>query len=310
MLADGRRAVLPGARPAGSAADRTTWLVTALWDLVWAGGVTNDTLRRCAPVLGGRGRRTRTRPARGAGAAAGPVLPPALGPPRWPGRWSLLPAVADRTPPGARHALAETLLERHGVLTRGAVRAERHAGRFRRRVPGAAGHGGDRPVPAGLLRGGPGRGPVRPAGRRRPAARDRTPEAGRALVLAATDPANPYGAALPWPPARGGGPAQAGPEGRRPGGAGGGRAGALRGARRQDPAVLGGRRTSSPPSTPWRWRCATARWASSPSNGRTAPRSSTPHWPPPWSRPASTRPLADYACVRRGVADSSRALRS
>ena len=61
-----------------------------------------------------------------------------------------------------------------------------------------------------------------------------------ALALAATDPANPYGAALPWPAlnveAGSGPPARA--EGGRAGGAGRRRAGALRGTRRQDPAGL------------------------------------------------------------------------
>ena len=63
----------------------------------------------------------------------------------------------------------------------------------------------------------------------------------RALVLAATDPANPYGAAVPWPGARRGRRAQAGPQGRRARRAGRRAPGPLRRARRPHPADLGRR---------------------------------------------------------------------
>ena len=53
----------------------------------------------------------------------------------------------DRHPAGP--ALASALLERHGVLTREAVRGEGVAGRLRRRLPGAAGHGGVGPASGG-----------------------------------------------------------------------------------------------------------------------------------------------------------------
>ena len=62
--------------------------------------------------------------------------------------------------------------------------------------------------------------------------------ASRAVVLAAADPANAYGAALPWPEPADRRRAQAGPQGGLPGGAGRRRADALHGARRQDPARL------------------------------------------------------------------------
>ena len=78
-------------------------------------------------------------------------------------------------------------------------------GRLRRGLPGAAGDGGSRPGPARLLRRGSGRGAVRAARRGGPDAGagsagsrgDKSAE--RAVVLAAADPAQPYGAALPWP---------------------------------------------------------------------------------------------------------------
>nr|WP_238438555.1 DEAD/DEAH box helicase [Frankia nepalensis] len=252
-----------------------TALADAIWDLVWAGLITNDTLAPLRVRLGGgsgvthrapaRPRRTSLRFASGYGtgsfsqAAAGgakdehlraspgrgrPVTPRRSGPPTVAGRWSLLP---DRDPDPTRraHALAETLLDRHGVVTRGAVAAEHapggfaavyrvlsafeDAGRARRgyfveglgaaqfAMPGAV----DRlRAVAGELRAadeepewatGPASGPVpagmpgalgavgAPGGFAPPPRGSQPREDRRAVVLAATDPAHPYGAALPWP---------------------------------------------------------------------------------------------------------------
>lgn len=219
-------------------------LVTALWDLVWSGQVTNDTLLPLRTLLGG-GRTTHRAPARraprGRYARPGrPALPSRTGPPTVAGRWSALPE-RDPDPTRRAHAVAETLLERHGVVTRGAVVAEgvpggfaaayrvlaafEETGRARRGYfveglgaaqfstsgavdrmralataaeraaqqadPWGSAPGGvpvaawaDAPLPGGL---------TRSRGRRETAADQRT------VVLAATDPANPYGAALPWP---------------------------------------------------------------------------------------------------------------
>ena len=125
-------------------------LVAVLWDLAWGGHVTNDTLTPLRAVLGGAGRSaarrparsTRTRPGRpsravlGSGLGGGlgrgggrPVLPSRLGPPSVAGRWSMLPA-REPDPTRRASAAAEMLLERHGVLTRGAVAAERSEGGF------------------------------------------------------------------------------------------------------------------------------------------------------------------------------------
>jgi ATP-dependent Lhr-like helicase len=152
-------------------------------------------------------------------------MPSRTGPPAAAGRWWRLPA---REPQATRrlHAAAEALLDRYGVLTRGSVTAEgvvggfaavypvlsafEDAGRCRRgyfveglgaaqfAVPGAVDRMrslavATRPAEAPMWTA-----PVPPGweeGRRRPQ-RD---EDSRALVLAATDPANPFGAALPWP---------------------------------------------------------------------------------------------------------------
>jgi ATP-dependent Lhr-like helicase len=159
-------------------------------------------------------------------------MPSRTGPPTVTGRWSLLPdRVTDAAGPAATmraHAQALTLLERHGVLTKGAVAAERisggfgavypvlrameEAGQCRRgyfveglgaaqfALPGAV----DRmralaAGPVGTPGGSPPAGGIWGAGAPHAggSAGGRPPEL--ALVLAAADPAQPYGAALPWP---------------------------------------------------------------------------------------------------------------
>jgi ATP-dependent Lhr-like helicase len=268
-------------------------LVSAVWDLVWAGLLTNDTMAPLRVVTSGGSaarrpaapRRTTSvslsptgrgpatpaasgvfnpRPAGGrtggygggygggrsggygggygggrsggyGGRSRRPAMPSRTGPPTVSGRWSLLPdrhgvpapAVTGLGGDGAvetgvlggpaaatmrAHALALTLLERHGVLTRGAVAAERVPGGFAavypvlrameetgqcRRgyfveglgaaqfaLPGAVDR--MRAMAGDLVAGGSGE-----AGD--PDRRSRT------VVLAAADPAQPYGAALAWP---------------------------------------------------------------------------------------------------------------
>jgi ATP-dependent Lhr-like helicase len=300
-------------------------LVSALWDLVWAGLVTNDTLAPLRVLLSGGGQPRRasagsprggpggvepglaigpgsgaasrlTNTPLGSGAARGgpggvfnprpagrgygragygrpgyaggsrrAAMPSRTGPPSVTGRWSVLteragvPGGGD-LPGGAEgtdgavtlraHALALTLLERHGIVTRGAVAAERVPGGFSavypvlrameetgqcRRgyfveglgaaqfaLPGAvdrmramagdlvaSGAAALEPAPPGAPDPSewetPGdwnvpaqsRGPGDPAGWSQPAG-PRAPSV-RPVVLAAADPAQPYGAALPWP---------------------------------------------------------------------------------------------------------------
>ncbi len=178
-------------------------LVAALWELVWAGRVSNDTLAPVRALLaGGSGaHRTRPTPVRSRlGRPGRPRLPTRSGPPSAAGRWHLLP---ERDLDLTRRATitADALLERHGVVIRGAVAAEGPPGGF------AAVY----PVLAALEeRGAARRGYfVEGLGAAQfalPGAVDRlraTEEEKRALVLAATDPANPYGAALPWPQVEG-----------------------------------------------------------------------------------------------------------
>jgi len=334
MIAQRVAATLPAAEQRGLT---DLAVAAAIWDLVWAGRLTNDTLAPLRTVLGtGRPVLGPSRPARavagGDGAAAGPLtttglsrsggpgrpggtgraglpgatgtagwlplagrpgrsparrpgagraaLPSRTGPPTVSGRWSLLP---DPDPDRTRrlHTLARTLLARHGILTKGAVVAERvpggfgavypvlrameEAGQCRRGYfveglggaqfalagavdrmralaadmagPGEVAGATDRVAAettaatgadgaaAARLAGWPGtpadaagiggwpavqQVPAPPGGwPGAPAGRDRAAEPGgpgadtpagpRVIVLAAGDPANPYGAALPWP---------------------------------------------------------------------------------------------------------------
>ncbi len=143
MLADRAAALLRGDSPGGARGEATDAAVAAaIWDLVWAGRLTNDTLAALRTVLGtGRPvaataasprppvarRRGGTRlGARGRGR---PAMPSRTGPPTVTGRWSLVPP-ADPDPTRRLHALARTLLDRHGILIRGAVGAERVPGGF------------------------------------------------------------------------------------------------------------------------------------------------------------------------------------
>ena len=154
-----------------------TAMAELVWDLVWAGVLTNDTLAPLRTRLSGGGTHRRSpeaaarpRPAgTGARGSGGPAMPIRTGPPTVAGRWSRLP---DREANATRRttARAEALIERHGVLTRGAVMAEQVVGRVLRGLPGAPGLRGERPRPARLLRRDPRGGPVRHPGIGRPAA--------------------------------------------------------------------------------------------------------------------------------------------
>jgi ATP-dependent Lhr-like helicase len=181
-------------------------LVSAVWDLVWAGYLTNDTLAPLRTLVGsGRGAH-RTRPAtpRGRYARAGrPAMPSRTGPPTAAGRWSLLP---DREPDPTRraHALAETLLDRHGVLTRGAVMAERTPGGFAAAYRVLTAFEDSGRCRRGYFVEGLGAAQFAVPGavdrmRALESAQRRGDERPSATVLAATDPANPFGAALAWP---------------------------------------------------------------------------------------------------------------
>jgi ATP-dependent helicase Lhr and Lhr-like helicase len=208
----------------------------ALWDLVWAGEVTNDAwapLR--APHLSlARGERAVGAGSGGPGTVGRVPGRPSVGRSRFrarrssantqvQGRWSLTGAIfrgEHEGPAGAaerRRALAELLLERYGIVTREQVLAEGIRGGFAilydtftkletlgvcRRGYFVEGMGGAQfalPGAVERLREGA-KGPVTPgsvlsAG----VGNDRGGRSFESIVLAAADPAQPYGAALPWP---------------------------------------------------------------------------------------------------------------
>ncbi len=163
--------------------------LSALWDLVWAGEVTNDT---AAPLRAFVNRSRRGRP------VGRPSLNSSF-PPHSAGRWSLVEPIA--VDPTVRTAgWAELLLDRHGMVARTTVAAERSAGGFSALYPVF-----QRLEETGRVRRGYFVETLGGAQFALPGAVDRlrSPDPTGVTWLAATDPANPYGAALGWPETEG-----------------------------------------------------------------------------------------------------------
>jgi len=169
----------------------------ALWDLAWAGEVTNDAF---AP-LRARGAKASPAPAPGRRAGSGRFRRRSRGTPPLQGRWSLAADIfraAPEDPEARRRAWAELLLERHGVLTRELVRAEGYPGGFAALYPalsaletlGAARRGY-------FVEGLGGAQFALPGAVERLRALEAAPD--QALVVATADPAQLYGAGLRWP---------------------------------------------------------------------------------------------------------------
>ncbi|MDF2259152.1 ATP-dependent helicase [Streptantibioticus ferralitis] len=205
QIADQVRATIPDASD--------PQLADAIWELAWSGRLTNDTLAPLRALLGsGRTagstahRAPRATPRGRYGSSVPRPTASRTGPPTTAGRWSLVPH-AEADPTVRAHALAHTLLDRHGVVTRGAVAAEGVEGGFSAvyRVLSAFEESGQARrgyVVEGLgaaqfaMDGAVDRLRAVHTAREREEAQPATP---RAVVLAAADPANAYGAALPWP---------------------------------------------------------------------------------------------------------------
>ncbi|WP_433720292.1 ATP-dependent helicase [Microbacterium laevaniformans] len=185
-------------------------VIDALWNLAWTGRVTNDTFAPVRGLLAGGSQAHRTaRRAPRARMFRGTSIPTTLAAtrtaaPRAPmagGRWSLLP---EPSADGALRATASAslLLERYGVVTRGSVQAEGVPGGFAQAYRVLAGF-----EDAGHCRRGYFIEKLGAAQFAASATVDRLreyaaladPPPRRAVTLAATDPANPYGAALAWP---------------------------------------------------------------------------------------------------------------
>jgi ATP-dependent Lhr-like helicase len=184
-----------------------TALITTLWELVWAGLVTNDTLAplRAVTNSGGAHRQPRTpqraRLHRGR-AYARPPATSRLGPPTAAGRWSIVPLASGDATVRA-HAQAETLLDRYGVVTRGSVMNEGAPGGFALAYRVLSGFEESGKARRGYFIETLGAAQFSTAStvdRLRSFTLDRTlAPLLNAVTLAATDPANPYGAALAWP---------------------------------------------------------------------------------------------------------------
>ncbi len=182
----------PPLRAAVTMARSDDELLDALWDLVWAGEVTNDTFAALRALSLPRSRSK---------AAPRPGRIVALGPPRAAGRWSLVEDLVGegRTPTERGHALATSLLERHGVVTREAVASEGIAGGYASVYPVLRAMEESGRARRGYFVAGLGAAQFALPGavdRLRVARDDDEPSV---RILAATDPGQPYGAALAWP---------------------------------------------------------------------------------------------------------------
>ena len=218
-LAGPNRSAGPGPKPHGRAADVLEYLrkhgasffaaihqgtgegypqetVDAIWELAWQGLVTNDTLHPLRALTQPSDARA-TRRNRGGGFRSRRLVPPTAE-----GRWSVVDTVTVTKTSATEWsaAIAQQLLTRHGVVTRETTASEGIAGGFSavyqvlkamedagrvRRGYFVAGLGGAQfAMPAALdqLR-----------SMREPA------EEARAVILAATDPATPYGSTVKWP---------------------------------------------------------------------------------------------------------------
>lgn len=175
-------------------------LVATLWSLVWKGIVTNDALHALRAWV--ETRETRAAKRRG----HGPEHPRRAVPRGGEGRWSLVVTPGTRlgslapTATGRATALAKQLLVRHGVVMRETMALEHvdggfsavyqvltameAAGKVRRGyfVRGTGGAQFAMPEAVEMLR-----------------ARRDPPDSPQTVLLASTDPANPYGAIAPWP---------------------------------------------------------------------------------------------------------------
>ena len=183
----------------GTADERA--VLGALWDLVWAGEVTNDTLAPLRALVSGAGSR-RPRP----GARPRPGGLRRAGPPAGAGRWSLVATLLEPQPsPTERaHARATQLLDRHGVVTREAALAEDTPGGFAGIYPVLKAMEETGAVRRGYFVSGLGGAQFAHPGAvdRLRSVRDPSGDA-EPIAIAAADPAQPYGAALPWPQAAG-----------------------------------------------------------------------------------------------------------
>jgi len=176
----------------------------AIWDLVWAGLLTNDTFAALRSLAARRG----SRPAHRSHRPRFPRYRANETPSFAGGRWSLVrDLIRNPVAPSERdHAWGATLLERHGIVAKETAAVEALGGGFSnvyhvlrsmedagklRRGYFVEGLGGAQFAYAGTVD-------------RLRRISDEDAEA-EVVALAASDPANPYGWLLPWPPFSGAG---------------------------------------------------------------------------------------------------------
>jgi ATP-dependent helicase Lhr and Lhr-like helicase len=176
-------------------------LLDTLWELVWNGEVVNDSPAALRAFLTAQQRQSGRRSRRPLAFRSRRLAPPSSV-----GRWSLRPAGRRRSPPSNTErfaVLVEQLLDRYGVLTRSGIVADSVSGGFTAVYPVLRAM-----EEAGKLRRGyfvEGLGGSQfahpPALDRLRSLWERSAErsAERTVMLAAADPANPYGGILPWP---------------------------------------------------------------------------------------------------------------
>ena len=178
--------------------------VDAIWTLVWAGAITNDSLHAVRAYTRPADHKSRKPRAR---AAHRTFRSRRMAPPTAEGRWSLMAARAGAKVSATESAtaLAQQLLARYGVLTREVAAVENITGGF------SAVYDVLKALEdAGRIRRGYFASEVGATQFALPAALDLlrslkdVPDEPEVVVLAATDPANPYGTILRWPEARSG----------------------------------------------------------------------------------------------------------
>jgi ATP-dependent Lhr-like helicase len=165
----------------------------ALWNLVWRGLITND------PFHALRAFARNASPTKRKSAARGTFRSRRTAPPSTQGRWSIVPPSSENTTARA-NAIAQQLLSRYGVLTREALGSEDIVGGFSAVYPVFRAM-----EDAGRIRRGYFVGGLGAAQFATPGALDllrslrEVPDEPEVLLLAATDPGNPYGSVLRWP---------------------------------------------------------------------------------------------------------------
>ncbi|WP_270366284.1 ATP-dependent helicase [Microbacterium algeriense] len=186
-----------------TAAENEQSVLEALWSLTWSGHVTNDTFAPIRSLLAGgsqahkvRRKAPRARTYRGMSLTRTAPRPTSIG-----GRWSLLPET-EKDASRRATVTAGLLLDRYGVVTRGAVQAEGVPGGFAQAYRVLAGFEEAGHCRRGYVIEKLGAAQFAASGtvdRLRTYAGLADPPPRTAVTLAATDPANPYGAALGWP---------------------------------------------------------------------------------------------------------------